>query len=351
MTESAEEPPPADKTLPAWRRRMQWPMLVLAAVAAPIAAIEIAERAPAALGPVTRPDYARRTLAPSPPFDLSDLTIPPEEVRHGGPPKDGIPALTDPAVVAASAANYLAEDDMVIGVEFGGEARAYPLAILDLHEIVNDTVGGRPIAVTYCPLCDSSVVFDRRSTNGVREFGVSGRLYNSNVLLYDRRDSGVESLWTQMGAVGLSGPGAGEALPRLPLEVTDWGSWKSRHPATTVLTAQTGHRRTYDRTAYAGYFTTDRLMFPVTAYDDQAPAKTPVLAVTSAGESRAYRISAGSKEVDRRETLGGASFDLTHDASSGRLRIENADPMVEWCYTFWFAWSAFHPECELVALD
>lgn len=351
MSYSEDKHSEAEKSLPAWRRRMQWPMLVAAAIAAPIAAIEIAERAPAALGPVTRPEHVRRNLAPSPAFDLSELTIPPEEVRHGGPPKDGIPALTDPAVLSAVSADYLADDDEVIGVEFGGEARAYPLAILDLHEVVNDQVGGRPIAVTYCPLCDSSVIFDRQSPQGVREFGVSGRLYNSNVLLYDRRDTGVESLWTQMGAVGVSGPGAGEPLLRLSLEVTDWGSWKSRHPKTTVLSDATGHRRTYDRTVYAVYFATDRLMFPVNDYDDLAPAKTPVLAVTSPGVSRAYRVLPEANGLERRETLGDASFDLILDEGSGRLRIENADPPITWCYTFWFAWSAFHPESELVTLD
>lgn len=346
MSDSSEDP---DHAMPAWRRRLQWPLLLFAGVAAPIAAIEIAERAPAALGPGAGREHAR--LAPPPsPFDLSDLTIPPEEVRHGGPPKDGIPAITDPAVVLAGMADW-ADEDEVIGVVFGGEARAYPLAILDLHEVVNDTVGGRPIAVTYCPLCDSSVVFDRRTPAGVREFGVSGRLYNSNVLLYDRRDSGVESLWSQIGAVGVSGPGAGEKLLRLPLEVTTWGSWKSRRPDSTVLAKGTGHQRAYDRSVYARYFQTDRLMFPVASYGDALPAKTPVLAVRVGGASRAYRLAGEAVAGNRREELHEAEFDLVVEESTQRLRVENADPALEWCYTFWFAWSAFHAESELVTLD
>lgn len=132
----------------------------------------------------------------SPSFDLRNAIIPKNEIRSGGPPKDGIPALTNPAVIRAQDAAYLNAADRVAGVAIGEEARAYPLKILNYHEVVNDKLGGVPIAVTYCPLCDSVVVFDRRTEAGVREFGVSGLLYNSNVLMYDRSGR-PESLWSK----------------------------------------------------------------------------------------------------------------------------------------------------------
>lgn len=119
-------------------------------------------------------------------FDLEKANVPVDEIHSGGPPKDGIPALTNPEFIAGNQASYLGPSDRVIGVVAGSEARAYPLRILNYHEIVNDRIGQLSIAVTYCPLCDSAAVFDRRTPLGEREFGVSGLLYNSNVLLYDR---------------------------------------------------------------------------------------------------------------------------------------------------------------------
>ncbi|GAF92675.1 unnamed protein product, partial [marine sediment metagenome] len=119
-------------------------------------------------------------------FDLSNSVLPRKLIRRGGPSRDGIPALVDPPVVNASQVGYLRPFDRVAGVVVEGVARAYPLRILNYHEVVNDRVGRTSLAVTYCPLCDSVVVFDRRTDRGELQFGVSGLLYNSNVLLYDR---------------------------------------------------------------------------------------------------------------------------------------------------------------------
>ena len=184
-----------------------------------------------------------------PSFDLASLIVPANEVHSGGPPKDGIPALTNPRFIAASEATYLRPDERVIGFASGEEARAYPLSILNYHEIVNDRVGDLPVAVTYCPLCDSCAVFDRRTELGEREFGVSGLLYNSNVLMYDRGGQ-PESLWSQVMTRGISGPAARRPLTALPLELTTWIEWRSRHPETSVLSSETGHRRDYRRSPY-----------------------------------------------------------------------------------------------------
>ena len=294
---------------------------------------------------------ARNAGLPSTPdagFDLSGLVIPDEEIRRGGPRKDGIPALTDPKMIAANDAAYLSGEDKVIGVAFGGEVRAYPLKILDFHEIVNDSVGGRPVAVTYCPLCDSSVVFDRRDGERTLEFGVSGLLYNSNVLMFDRGNPGEEALWSQMRGGGVSGWASEHSLRKLPMEVTTWNAWQERHPETLVLSADTGHERRYDRSVYAHYFSRDSLMFEVSRSSDRLPPKTPVLCVSYNGVSRAYVIEKLLDQALERQEIGGKGFDLAPDPAARTLRIENAEPGVEWCYSFWFAWYAFHPDTEVV---
>lgn len=326
------------------------PALVFAVAGIVGAAVVIAAKTPAFREPVPRASFhAGSGTRAAAPFDLDRLTIAREALRSGGPPKDGIPALTDPSAVGAGEATFLLDDDEIIGIVFGGEARAYPLAILDYHEIINDAVGGREVAVTYCPLCDSSVVVDRAAGEGTaREFGVSGKLYNSNVLMFDRRTEGVESLWTQMGSIGVSGPGADKRLNRLPMEVTTWGSWRERHPQTTVLSDQTGHRRAYNRSVYANYFASEQLMFAVEPLDDRLPAKTPILGVASSGGARAYTNPSGIGASVRRERLGDAEYDLIIDGVSGRLRIDNVVGDIEWCYAFWFAWAAFNPETEVV---
>lgn len=229
---------------------------------------------------------------PGPAFDLRNAIIPKNEIRSGGPPKDGIPALTNPAVIRARDAAYLNATDRVAGVAIGEEARAYPLKILNYHEVVNDRLGAVPIAVTYCPLCDSVVVFDRRdqpaggARGGVLEFGVSGLLYNSNVLTYDRGGR-PESLWSQLAAQGVSGPGAKRDLKTLPVELTSWQDWHRRHPSTTVLSERTGHARNYQVNPYQAYFAGRNLMFPARPMSNRLPAKIPVLGVWAGGKARA----------------------------------------------------------------
>ncbi|NOX53947.1 MAG: DUF3179 domain-containing protein [Planctomycetes bacterium] len=283
-------------------------------------------------------------------FDLSRSLIPPNEIRHGGPGKDGIPSLTAPRFLLPDQATYLKPKDRVIGVRIGKQARAYPLRILDWHEAVNDRVEGVPLLVTYCPLCDSAAVFDRRTPSGEREFGISGLLYNSNVLLYDRDPSGRESLWSQMMAQAVSGEKAGQRLKVLPCELTTWDDWKARHPQTLVLSTETGFRRVYSASPYAMYFRHNRLMFPARPIDKRLPLKTPVLGIWVGSKARAYPVSAFSAEqkvLRLRQKLGGASFIVLYDPASRSLRVERADPNVRWMYAFWFAWYAFYPDTEL----
>jgi len=279
-------------------------------------------------------------------FDFSRMKIPFEEIRRGGPPKDGIPALSDPRFVPAGEARFLRDEDRVVVVVAGDEARAYPLKILNYHEVVNDELRGVPFAVTYCPLCDSVAVFDRRTEIGVREFGVSGMLYNSNVLLYDRAER--EGLWSQVMAEGVSGPGSGTKLTGLPFELTTWKSWRARFPDTQVLSTETGYRRNYFANPYARYLGSPRLMFPVRPQSRQLPAKDRVLGVWAGEEARAYPVSAlRESEHPLREELAGRQFTLVYDSTADSIRVTDAEEGVQWMYSFWFAWYAFHPQTKV----
>lgn len=282
-----------------------------------------------------------------PTFDLSNVTVPAGEILSGGPPKDGIPALTNPRFVAAREAGYLMQDDRVIGLVRGQEARAYPLKILNYHEIVNDRVGDLPVAVTYCPLCDSASAFDRRTPLGEREFGVSALLYNSNVLMYDRGGR-PESLWSQIKGQGISGPAAEQPLKALPVELTTWGDWRARFPQTIVLSAQTGHSRNYQSSPYAGYFQQPELMFPARPASDRLPTKARVLGVWTDTTARAYPESSFSANRNRVESeIGGKKVVIEFNPQARSLRVAEADNGVRWMYSLWFAWHAFRPETEV----
>ncbi|QDT05076.1 hypothetical protein K227x_34740 [Rubripirellula lacrimiformis] len=286
-------------------------------------------------------------------FDLSQATIPLQEIRSGGPPKDGIPSLSNPKIVSAAEATYLRGSDRVIGVALGRESRAYPLAILNYHEIINDRIGEMPIAVTYCPLCDSAVVFDRQTPLGEREFGVSGLLYNSNVLMYDRSNGVVpstESLWSQVKGEGVSGPGAGMKLTVLPMEVTTWAGWQNRNPNTTVVSSETGHRRNYQASPYAGYFQQPNLMFPAKPISNSLPLKQSVLGVWDDAHALAIPVSAfGGKSTHIERSLGNRKFTVAFDADDQTIRVVKADAGVQWIQTFWFAWYAFRPETKIAS--
>lgn len=284
-------------------------------------------------------------------FDFTRLTVPRTEIHPGGPPKDGIPALTKPRLISADKATYLRADDRVIGVVSGRDARAYPLKILNYHEIVNDEVGESPVAVTYCPLCDSAAVFDRRTPLGTRDFGVSGLLYNSNVLMYDRGGES-ESLWSQMKTQGISGPAANQPLKSLPLELTTWSDWRGRYPQTRVLSTRTGHNRDYGRNPYGSYFETPGLMFTVQPLSDRLPLKERVLGVWTGSASRAYPESSFSPERRRVEdVIDGKRLVVEFNPQSRSLRVAEAESGIEWMYSLWFAWYAFRPETDVFGLN
>ena len=273
-------------------------------------------------------------------FELSPADIPVDEILAGGPARDGIPALTDPDVLPATAADW-PDDSIVMGVVRNGEARAYPVAILDWHELVNDSLGGEAILVTYCPLCGTGLVFDRKLDGASRTFGVSGLLYKSDVLFYDRE---TESLWSQIESRAVTGPERGKRLALLRSEQVQWGAWRAKHPRTTVLSRKTGHARDYGRSPYAGYSTSERLFFPA-SFDRRYMAKMPTVGVRVAGgTARAYpavEIMRAGGRVE--ESFEGHRLQVAYDTETQVFDVE-APGEVEVIEGYWFAWSAFHPE-------
>jgi hypothetical protein len=278
-------------------------------------------------------------------FDVSRHSVPVRRIVSGGPPKDGIPALLTPRFVEAVEATFLRDDDRVVGVHEGATAKAYPLSILNWHEVVNDQIGERPVVVTYCPLTGSAVVFDREVDSAVLTFGVSGRLYESNVLLYDHQ---TESLWSQLHARAVTGPKTERALTAIPAVETTWGRWRRLHPDTRVLSVETGHRRDYNRNPYAEYESAPGTMFSTQAVDTRVFVKERVLGIVVDGIARAYPLRhLGTLAGPLHDHVGGADVTIRFDAETRSAEAFVDGRQLPAVVAYWFAWSAFHPGTEL----
>lgn len=283
-------------------------------------------------------------------FVLDGALVAEEEIRQGGPPRDGIPSLDYPEIIAADEARYLREKDRVLGVTIDGVARAYPIRILNYHEIVNDIVAGKGVAVTYCPLCGTGVVFDAERDGVILEFGVSGLLYNSDVLLYDRKS---DSLWSQIMRTAISGPMKGEKLTVLPVSHTSWRDWLARHPHTEVLSDDTGFRRNYRVNPYAGYSGTGQIYFPVSGEDQRYRRKERVLGIEIDGHFKAYPFQELEKSPPSFEDqFRGVEFIVNFDEENDSASVTNdAGEELPTMLAFWFAWYAFHPGTEVYTAD
>jgi hypothetical protein len=241
---------------------------------------------------------------------------------------------------------FLRGDDRVVGVLQEGIAKAYPLRILNWHEVVDDVVGTTPIAVTYCPLTGTAVVYDRRAGGRTATFGVSGRLYQSNVLLYDHE---TDSLWSQLLAQAVAGAATGTPLHALPAVVTTWSDWQRTHPDTRVLSIDTGYPRDYSRDPYAGYRTSSALMFPVRHSDSRLPAKELIFGLQSGDQAKAYPLAqlATARQVD--DHIGSTRVRITYDPAAARasaVMLPSQQPLAG-IVGYWFAWAAFHPNTAL----
>jgi Protein of unknown function (DUF3179) len=308
--------------------------------------------------------------------------VPLDQIVSGGPPPDGIPSIDSPKFNSVIDGNkFLGDSDKVVGININGDIRAYPLQILVWHEIVNDNVGGIPVAITYCPLCFTNQVFGRTVNNTILEFGTSGKLYNSNLVMYDRSS---KSLWSQALGEGIVGKYAGIKLEKLPFDVAYWKDWKKIYPQTKVLSKDTGSARPYGADPYGDYYTSPDILFPVSNSDNRLGLKEIVVGLENRDWSKAYKLQDIEKLKVINDQLNNKSVTLF---SSYPLMVRVFDPIVngqsllfesnssnntfvdkqtssQWNFDgisiegpmkgkhllrlpidegFWFEWAAFHP--------
>ena len=311
----------------------------------------------------------------------------PELIVNGGPPPDGIPSIDNPKFIQIQKAEEFLEDsDLVVGLNINGDIRAYPLQILVWHEIVNDKVGNTPVAVTYCPLCFTNQVFNRTMNDGqILEFGTSGKLYNSNLVMYDRT---TKSLWSQAMAQGIGGTFAGIKLERIPFDVAYWKEWKQLYPDSKVLSTDTGSTRPYGADPYGDYYTNGEILFPVSNSDDRVGLKEIVIGLENKGQYKAFKLQEiEDKKVINNQVNGkpivlfslhpfmarvydpvvnGQTLEFNYNIKDKKFVDKQTNSM--WNFDgksisgqmkgkqltrlsfdegFWFEWVAFHPKTEL----
>jgi len=283
-------------------------------------------------------------------FVLDGASVPVSQIMGGGPGRDGIPSLDEPAFVTADKAEFLRPDDRILGVTLNDVARAYPIRILNYHEIVNDALGGTPIVITYCPLCGSGMAFDATIDGNRLDFGVSGLLYNSDVLLYDRQS---KSLWSQIMSTAVTGTMKGTRLDPIPVAHTTWRDWQTRHPDTEVLSTKTRFRRNYAVNPYPNYSQSGRLYFPVAEENSQYPRKSIVMGLEIDNRFKAYPFEELQKGPSHfQDEYQGQQFEVDYDEQNQTARILDADGNeLPTLMAFWFAWYAFHPDTEIYTAD
>ncbi|BDZ64542.1 DUF3179 domain-containing protein [Agromyces mangrovi Wang et al. 2018] len=370
-------------------------VLLLAACAAPGDDAEGAPPEALVAGMPSALDDLRHPSFPEPLIDVDDIL-------SGGPPPDGIPAIDDPMFDRASEVDWLEPTEAVLSLTVGGETRGYPIQIMTWHEIVNDVVGGVPVAVTYCPLCNSGVAFEREVDGRELTFGTSGLLYADNLVMYDRQ---TESLWPQLTGIASVGALTGTELTAIPMGAVGWADFLEAEPDALVLNRDTGHSRSYGTNPYIGYDDPSTLpIFPLPEPTDaRLTAKTRVVGIDVDGEvvaitrdrlardgvtalvvggddlvvfhaaGQASSLDApgvadgadiGSVAVFRAELDGevlgfapdgdafvddatGSRWDVLGNAVSGPLAGERLEPVTH-LDTFWFAWVAFQPGTDLL---
>ncbi|WP_136658660.1 DUF3179 domain-containing protein [Nitratireductor sp. XY-223] len=287
--------------------------------------------------------------------DFSKHTIDYAEIMSGGPPKDGIPSIDSPSFVPVSEIEDLVDREPVMGLEINGDARAYPLRILMWHEIVNDTVGGVPVTVTYCPLCNAALVFDRRVNGAPDTFGTTGKLRNSDLVMYDRR---TESWWQQFTGEAIAGELTGTKLKLVPSRLESWQNFKARHPGGKVLVPNNPRMRDYGRNPYAGYDTLNRPFLYRGELPKDIPAMARVVVVRDGGEPIAVTMLKVREEgpLKRRGLTiawqeGQSSALDTSNIAAGRevgnITVQRDGKDVPYDVTFAFVAHAFMPDTEI----
>jgi len=289
--------------------------------------------------------FAAAPAAPGPNgFSLETIAVEADRIIVGGPPRDGIRSIDAPTFAAPELATWVKEETPVLGVALGGEARAYPVHVIDHHQVVNDQIGGVDVAVTYDPLAGSPRVYRRTVGERTLTFGVSGLIFNSNFLLYDRE---TESLWSQFDGRALAGPLVGQTLQELRVRQEDMAAWLQRHPETRVLERPESRAIDYRYSPYEAYWVSEEVPFPVAAEDRSYHPKELVLGVTVGDHQRAYLgsiLTAAGGKI--RDTFHGHEIRIGYSTELARYQWE-APAAVEVDEAYWFAWKAFHPDTEV----
>lgn len=275
-------------------------------------------------------------------------SIPLGEILSGGPSKDGIPSIDDPKFVSAKDADeYLKDNDVGLGLVLNGVERFYPYQILVFHEIVNDNIANERVLVTYCPLCATGIVFDPKVNGVAQEFGVSGKLWQSNLLMYNRTSiEEDESLWSQVLGEAVLGVSTGEKLKVLPADTVQYRAWKKAHPDTEVLSRETGAIRNYGRDPYGNYYTDESVSFGASFNDDRLHPKTFMLGIEIDGKFKAYNKDSLKVGITK-DNFAGKNIKIEKD-EAGVVTITADDKPVSHIDGFWFSWLAVHPETELL---
>lgn len=280
-------------------------------------------------------------------------SIPLDEILSGGPPKDGIPSIDKPKFVSAAEAkqklSWLTNDDVGLALTFSGISRFYPFDVLVWHEIVNDMIAGQRVLVTYCPLCYTAIVFDPVVQDERVEFGVSGKLWNSNLLMYDRK---TDTLWSQVKAEAVVGEMTGTRLKVTPSDVTRFGIWKEQFPQGEVLTDETGTLRSYGGNPYADSYEGIQTFFPYSGTDSRLGPQDIVLGIVIDGRARAYHDRAVERAGSFIDEFAGKKFSVEWNDELHSVRIfevqpdgskVNAAPVIG----FWFSWVSSYQDTEL----
>ena len=294
--------------------------------------------------------------------DFGRRAVPLSEFQSGGPGKDGIPAIDRPTFLAVEDVDFLEPQEPVIALELKGEVRAYPIQILIWHEIVNDVVAGVPVAVTFCPLCNTAIVFERLVEGKTLDFGTTGNLRNADLVMYDRQ---TESWWQQFGGRALVGKLTGAELDQLPAKVVAWREFERGQPDGRVLSRETGHERNYGENPYTGYDDIDSPPFVATnnSDDKRLPPKERVVFIERNGDavvipfsvlSRQKRlcVEVGGQRLAVRWRPGVASSLDTRSVAAGRdvgtAEVRHGRRLVAFDEPFWFAVAAFRPDVRIV---
>lgn len=278
----------------------------------------------------------------------------PAKVRGGGPGKGGIgfdrgiPALDEnniKYVTVDQADEWIEDNELVLAFNHKDVKRVYPLQIMVWHEIANDVIAGDPIAITYCPLCGSGIAYYRVINNQIAKFGTSGKLYNSNLIMYDDL---TDTYWQQIDGKAIIGELTGLELQELSIDTVVWRDYKTNNKDAQVLSQDTGMSRNYGRDPYGNYYEDSFLIFPVDNEDDRIHAKTPVLGIEINGKYKAYQEDQIKELRIIEDNFQNTNLKI-EAKPDGTITITNLDTgeLIVRERDFWFAWYAFHPETEL----